>query len=98
MQGCRLDIHSRSFSASLIAVATGRRILSATPQSHQVPDWAGSDSGRAKWMAESPEAFRLPSGEDASASRVNPTLRQISISASFYGFEFSSPIAPKVYP
>src|SRR6266446_9244276 len=95
IQRWKRKVHSTSFSASLMAVAAGKRILSAAPQKHQAPG-RESSSGRAKWIAESPEAFRLPRGEAVSESRVNPALRQDSMRASFDGLEFRSAMALKV--
>src|SRR6267143_75664 len=77
-----------------MAVEEGTRTLSAAPQNHHAPGCAGSDSGRAKWMAESPEALRLPSGEFSSEFKVKPALRQISTSVSCEDLELSSAAMP----
>jgi len=50
----------------------------------------------AKWMAESPEALRLPSGEFFIGVQGEPALRQISASVSREDLELSSAMAANV--
>src|SRR5262249_60641436 len=69
----------KSISASLMAFAAGRRILSAAPQNHQVPGYAGSASGLASKTAFSPAELTLLGAGWLPVASAKPACMQPSL-------------------